>query len=71
MRILAIVALTLGVVIASLIFLLLSSCAMGVGGIGAGGPTGSERIMFAASALVDAGLIAIGVWGIAKLNRRK
>jgi hypothetical protein len=70
LRILGTVALVFVVVIASVVFLMFSSCAMGVGGIGAGGPSHSERIMFAIYALLDAGVITLGIWGIAKLNRK-
>jgi hypothetical protein len=49
------------VTIAGLAFALCSLCAIGNAG---------DRATFAAFALVDAGVIAAGVWAIGRLNRK-
>jgi hypothetical protein len=64
-RVLGTVVLAIGVVVATIVFLLLSSCAFGHN------TAPSVRTTYALFALGDFGVIAAGVWAIARLNKNK
>ncbi len=64
MKIFATVVLAILVIVAALIFILSSTCAL------SSGMSHFDRMTFAAFALADAGAIAAGIWTIVKLNRK-
>ena len=69
MKSFATVVLVLVVIVASLICLLLSMCAVG-GGLNGGGPNGGDRAVFAGCALVSLAVAVGGVMLIGKINRK-
>ena len=70
LRILGKIALAVVVIISSLLFLLFSFCAVS-GGARDVGMNGRDREIAAAIAFANAGAIALGVWGLARLSRKK
>jgi hypothetical protein len=68
MKALAIVALSLIVIVSTVLFLMLSTCAIGGGTIG-GSLNAGERVGYAIAALVTLGCIIAMVQLIRKLNR--
>jgi len=65
LKIVGTIALSIFVLVAAIVFLLASSCALG------GNSMGGNRVLYAVVALLDLFAIVIAVSLIAKLNRKK